>query len=64
LNNKLSNIIIYDNKYFGNILSSRYSMVVNKNLITQQEYLGSSGISNLGTRLPQIPSNQRVAKDN
>ena len=59
-----SNSKIFTTNIFGVSANDTSANLVNKNLITQQEYLGSSGISNLGTRLPQIPSNQRVAKDN
>jgi hypothetical protein len=59
-----SNSKIFTTNIFGVGTNDISANLVNKNLTTQQEYLGSSGISNLGTRLPQIPSNQRVAKDN
>ena len=58
-----SNSKIFTTTLFGTGTNDTSGNLVNKNLTTQQEYLGSSGISNLGTRLPRIPSNQRVAKD-
>jgi hypothetical protein len=58
-----SNSKIFTTTLFGVGTNDTSGNLVNKNLTTQQEYLGSSRISNLGTRLPQVPSNQRVAKD-
>jgi hypothetical protein len=58
-----SNSKIFTTTLFGVGTNDTSGNLVNKNLTTQQEYLGSSGISNLGTRLPRVPSNQRVAKD-
>ena len=58
-----SNSKIFTNTLFGTGTNQSGTDLVNKNLTTQQEYLGSSGISHLGTRLPRVPSNQRVAKD-
>lgn len=58
-----SNSKIFTTTLFGIGSSQTTNDLVNKNLTTQQEYLGSSGISNLGTRIPRVPSNQRVAKD-
>ena len=58
-----SNSKIFTTALFGNGTNSTADSLVNKNLTTQQEYLGSSGISHMGTRLPRVPSNQRVAKD-
>lgn len=58
-----SNSKIFTTTLFGNGTNDTANNLVNKNLTTQQEYLGSSGISHMGTRLPRVPSNQRVAKD-
>lgn len=58
-----SNSKIFTTTLFGIGTNDTSGNLANKNLITQQEYLGSSGISNLGTSLPRVPSNQRVAKD-
>jgi hypothetical protein len=58
-----SNSKIFTTALFGTGANDTTGNLANKNLITQQEYLGSSGISHMGTRLPRIPSNQRVAKD-
>ena len=58
-----SNSKIFTTALFGIGTNDTTGNLVNKNLTTQQEYLGSSMISNLGTRLPRVPSNQRVAKD-
>jgi hypothetical protein len=59
-----SNSKIFTTTLFGNGTNDTSANLTNKNRTTQQEYLGSSGISNLGTTFPQVPSNQRVAKDN
>jgi hypothetical protein len=58
-----SNSKIFTTAVFGLGTNETSANLVNKNLSTQQEYLSSSKVSNLGTRLPQLPSNQRVAKD-
>lgn len=58
-----SNSKIFTTSLFGKSTNDTAGNIVNKNLNTQQEYLGSSGISNLSTKRPRIPSNQRVAKD-
>jgi hypothetical protein len=58
-----SNSKIFTTALFGTSTNDTSGNLVSKNLTTQQEYVGSSVISNLGTRLPRVPSNQRVAKD-
>lgn len=58
-----SNSKIFTTTLFGSGTNDTAGNLVSKNLITQQEYLGSSGVSHLGTRVPAVPSNQRVAKD-
>lgn len=58
-----SNSKIFTTTLFGLSTNDTASNIANKNLDTQQKYLGSSGISNLSTKRPRIPSNQRVAKD-
>lgn len=58
-----SNSKIFTTTLFGTGTNDTTANLTSKNLNTQQEYLGSSGISNMGTILPRVPSNQRVAKD-
>lgn len=58
-----SNSQIFTTTLFGIGTNDTAGNLVSKSLNTQQEYLSSSGISNLGTTLPRVPSNQRVAKD-
>jgi hypothetical protein len=58
-----SNSKIFTTTLFGVGTNDTGGNLASKNLTTQQEYLGSSGISNLGTQLPRVPSNQRIAKD-
>lgn len=58
-----SNSKIFTTTLFGVSANDTAQNLASQNLTTQEEYLGSSGISNLGTRLPRVPSNQRVAKD-
>lgn len=58
-----SNSKLFTDTLFGTGTNQLSTDLVNKNLTTQQEYLASSGISHLGTRLPRVPSNQRVARD-
>jgi hypothetical protein len=59
-----SNSKIFTTSLFGTGTNDTSANLVNKNLTTQQEYLSSSGISNMGTTFPLVPSNQRIAKDN
>jgi len=59
-----SNSKIFTTALFGTGTNNTVNDLADKNLTTQQEYLGSSGISHMGTILPRVPSNQRVAKDN
>lgn len=58
-----SNSKIFTNTLFGTGTNQVVTDLVGKNLETQQKYLGSSSFSNLSTRLPIVPSNQRIAKD-
>jgi hypothetical protein len=58
-----SNSKIFTTTLFGVGTNQTSSELASKNLETAQTYLNSSGISNLGTILPRLPSNQRVAKD-
>jgi hypothetical protein len=58
-----SNSKIFTNTIFGTSTNDTAANIADKNLTTQQDYLGSSGISNFGTRLPRVPSNQKIAKD-
>lgn len=58
-----SNSKIFTTALFGTGTNNTTENLANKNLMTQQEYLGSSRVSHLGTILPRVPSNQRVAKD-
>ncbi len=58
-----SNSKIFTTTLFGTSTNQTSTDLASKNLATQEEYLGSSGISNLGTRLPRVPSNQQIAKD-
>lgn len=58
-----SNSKIFTTSLFGTGTDQAVTELVDKNLSTQQNYLGSSGISNLGTRIPRVPSNQKIAKD-
>lgn len=57
-----SNSKIFTSSLFGKSTNDTANNLVNQNLITQEKYLASSGISNLNTRLPKVPSNQRIAK--
>jgi hypothetical protein len=57
-----SNSKIFTTTLFGKSTGDIAANLSNKNLTTQETYLSSSGISNMGTRLPKLPSNQRIAK--
>ena len=58
-----SNSKIFTTTLFGVGSDQSSSDLVDKNLNTIETYLGSSGISNLGTKPPRLPSNQRIAKE-
>jgi len=58
-----SNSKIFTDALFGTGTDMTASELAQKNLTTQQEYLASSSYSNLNTKLPVVPSNQRIAKD-
>jgi hypothetical protein len=58
-----SNSKIFTDTVFGTGTNQVSTDLIEKNLETQQKYLGSSSYSNLSTRLPVVPSNQRIAKD-
>lgn len=58
-----SNSKIFSSSLFGTGTNETADTLTSVNLNTQQMYLASSGISNLGTKLPRVPSNQRIAKD-
>lgn len=58
-----SNSKIFTSSLFGLSTNQTSTELVEKNRSTQEQYLGSSSFSNLGTRFPRIPSNQRIAKD-
>lgn len=58
-----SNSKIFTTTLFGNGSDASSVDLIEKNLNTVETYLGSSGISNLGTSKPRVPSNQKIAKD-
>lgn len=58
-----SNSQIFTDRIFGTGTDATASELVARDLTTQEQYLGSSSFTNLSTRLPRVPSNQRVAKD-
>lgn len=58
-----SNSKIFTDALFGLSTNDTAGALVNKDLTTQEQYLGSSAFSNLSITLPRVPSNQRVAKD-
>lgn len=57
-----SNSKIFTDQVFGLGTDATSQDLVEKDRATQETYLESSSYSNLGTQLPRIPSNQRVAK--
>lgn len=58
-----SNSKIFTTTLFGTGTDLGVEELISKNLETEEKYLGSSSTSNMGTRLPTLPSNQKVAKD-
>lgn len=58
-----SNSKIFTTSIFGIGTDKNINDLAAKNLDVQQKYLGSSPVSNMGTTLPILPSNQKIAKD-
>lgn len=58
-----SNSKIFTTTLFGIGSDVDSSVLIEKNLNTIETYLGSSQLSNFGTRLPRLPSNQKIAKE-
>ena len=58
-----SNSQIFTTSIFGTGTDKVAEDLVSKNLETQQNYFGSSPVSNMGTKLPILPTNQKIAKD-
>ena len=57
-----SNSKIFTDTVFGLSTDATSAALVEKDRTTQETYLSSSSYSNMGTELPRVPSNQRVAK--
>jgi hypothetical protein len=57
-----SNSKIFTDTVFGVGSNRSAADLTEKNTATQETYLSSSSYSNMSTRLPRVPSNQRVAK--
>jgi hypothetical protein len=57
-----SNSKIFTDTVFGVGTDQTSTDLVAKDTNTQETYLSSSSYSNMSTRLPRVPSNQRVAK--
>lgn len=58
-----SNSKIFTTTIFGNGTDQTATDLISKNLDIQEKYLASSPVSNMGTKLPVLPSNQKIAKD-
>jgi hypothetical protein len=58
-----SNSKIFTNRIFGNGTNQTSTVLSSITLLAQEKYLESSGISNMGTIVPRVPSNQKIAKD-
>ena len=58
-----SNSKIFTTAIFGTGTDRDVSELVEKNIDTEQKYLASSATSNMGTKRPVVPSNQKIAKD-
>jgi hypothetical protein len=57
-----SNSQIFSDTVYGTSTDATAAALTEKERTTQETYLQSSSYSSLGTRLPRVPSNQRVAK--
>jgi hypothetical protein len=57
-----SNSKIFTDTVFGVSSDQLAADLTEKDRTTQESYLSSSSYSNMGTELPRVPSNQRVAK--
>ncbi len=58
-----SNSKIFTDTVFGVGTNQSAADLTEKDRTTQETYLASSSYSKLSTRVPRVPSNQRVAKD-
>lgn len=58
-----SNSKIFTTTLFGTGTDQSATDLIDKNLSAQEIYLRSSSISNLATKIPKVPSNQKIAKD-
>jgi hypothetical protein len=58
-----SNSQIFTDAVFGVGTDATSEELAAQDLATQEQVLGSSSFSNLATKLPRVPSNQRIAKD-
>jgi hypothetical protein len=57
-----SNSKIFTDSIFGLGTDATASELIEKERTTVETYLGSSTYSNFNTRLPKVPSNQKIAK--
>jgi hypothetical protein len=57
-----SNSKIFTDTVYGTGTDATAADLTEKERTTQETYLSSSNYSNMSTRVPRVPSNQRVAK--
>jgi hypothetical protein len=58
-----ANSQIFSSSVFGNSSGLTSDQLSENNRKTQEKYLGSSTASSMSTRVPRVPSNQRIARD-
>lgn len=59
----ISNSAIFSSSIFGNSSGATAAELAAKEIETQKTYLTKASEATLRTKLPKVPSNQRIAKD-
>ena len=58
-----SNSKIFTETIFGVSSGSTAEALANYDRNTQEKYLNSGALSSMSTRVPRVPSNQKIARD-
>ena len=58
-----SNSKIFTTTVFGNSSGQTAQELAAKDRATQEKYLSTSTTSSMNTRVPRVPSNQRIARN-
>jgi hypothetical protein len=58
-----SNSKIFTETIFGVSSGSTAEVLASNDRNTQEKYLNSGALSSMSTRVPRVPSNQKIARD-